>query len=203
MLVVGLTGGIASGKSTVSRILRDLGAEIIDSDVIAHELTRPGSACYSRIVEAFGEGVLNADGSLNRRRLGRRVFDSPEELKRLNSILHPAVISIVQEMIHEAGGRASPPEVLVVDAPLLIEAGMVSMVDVVWVVKVGESTQMERLIARDRLSLDEALSRIRAQMPLQDKIRFADVVIDNSGTIEETERQVVASLARGANPPNG
>jgi len=202
MLVVGLTGGIASGKSTVSRILRNLGAEIVDSDVIAHELTRPGSACYNRIVEAFGEGFLNADGTLNRRRLGRRVFDNPDELNRLNSILHPAVISIVQLKIDEAGRRPSPPEVLVIDAPLLIEAGMVSMVDVVWVVRVDEGTQMERLIARDRLSLDEALSRIRAQMSLKDKIKFADVVIDNSGTIEETEHQVIASLARGANPPD-
>ncbi|MDP2858560.1 MAG: dephospho-CoA kinase [Bacillota bacterium] len=202
MLVVGLTGGIASGKSTVSRILRNLDAEVIDSDIIAHELTRPGSACYNRIVEAFGHGFLNPDGTLNRRRLGRRVFDNRDELNRLNSILHPAVISIVQQKIDEAGRRPSPPEVLVIDAPLLIEAGMVSMVDVVWVVRVDESTQMERLIARDRLSLDEALSRIRAQMPLKDKIKFADVVIDNSGTIEETEQQVIASLARGANPPD-
>ncbi len=202
MLVVGLTGGIASGKSTVSKILRELGAEIIDSDVIAHELTRPGSGCYDQILEVFGGGFLNPDGTLNRRRLGRRVFDRPDELRRLNSILHPAVIGIVKQVIQDASARASPPEVLVVDAPLLIEAGMVPMVDVVWVVKVDESTQMERLIARDRLSLDEALSRIRAQMPLQEKIKFADVVIDNSGTIEETERQVVASLARGANPPD-
>jgi dephospho-CoA kinase len=202
MLVVGLTGGIASGKSTVSRILRELDAEIIDSDVIAHELTRPGSECYNRIVEAFGPGLLNPDGTLNRRRLARRVFDNREELARLNAIIHPAVISIVKQKIDEARASPWPPEVLVVDAPLLIEAGMVPMVDVVWVVKVDESTQMKRLIARDRLSLDEAMSRIRAQMPLKDKVKYADVVIDNSGTIEETEQQVIESLARGANPPD-
>jgi len=202
MLVVGLTGGIASGKSTVSRVLTKMGAEIIDCDLLVHELTRPGSRCWQEIVDTFGKDFLRQDGSLNRRKLGLLVFDNPDALEKLNAIVHPAVIGIIKERIEEARKSPEPPDVLVVDAPLLIEAGMVPLVDEVWVVKVDESTQMERLIARDRLTLREALSRIKAQMPLEEKIKFADVVIDNSGIVEETERQVRDSLARSGNPPD-
>lgn len=203
MLVLGLTGGIASGKSTVSRILARLGAEIIDLDELVHELERPGSQCFEQIVNAFGRQFLKPDGSLDRRKLGRVVFGNLQALARLNAIVHPAVIDLVKEKIEARRRSANPPQVLVIDAPLLIEAGMVPLVDTVWVVKVDESTQMERLIARDHLSLTEALNRIRAQMPLEEKIKYADVIIDNSGSMEDTERQVRENLAKHLGQSNG
>ncbi len=197
MLVIGLTGGIASGKSTVSRMLQEQGAEIIDADSLVHEVTQPGTDCLRRIIEAFGPAFLNPDGSLNRRRLGRLVFNDEDELRKLNAIVHPQVIEIIKSRIENARASERPPEVLVVDAPLLIEAGLVPLVDEVWVVAVDQNTQMERLMTRDRLNIDETLARIRAQIPLEDKIKIADVVIDNSGGVAETECQVKQNLARG------
>lgn len=193
MLVVGLTGGIASGKSTVSRILRELGAEIVDTDVLAHEVVSPGTEGWAQIVSAFGNDILRPDGTINRRLLGRKVFPDPEAVKRLNAIVHPRVIRVCEQRIAKARLQKDEHQhVLVIDAPLLIEAGMCDMVDEVWVVRVDEQTQLSRLMERDKFSFNEAISRVHAQMPLAEKLKHADRVIDNTGTVEATRAQIVA-----------
>ncbi|MEW6524559.1 MAG: dephospho-CoA kinase [Bacillota bacterium] len=188
MLVIGLTGGIASGKSTLSSILQQLGAHIIDADAVAHEVVRPGTPAHRELVEAFGRDILNPDSTINRRRLGRLVFSDREALHRLNNITHPRVISAIAGELDAL--RRQGTGVVVVDAPLLIEAGMTGLVDEVWVVAVDESTQLERLMSRDRYSFREAMNRLGAQLPLREKVRHAHRVINNSGTVEETRRQV-------------
>jgi len=185
-----LTGGIASGKSTVSRILSDLGATVIDADEVSREVVATGGDAWKEIVESFGAGILNEDGSIDRHKLGAIVFRDRSALERLNRIVHPRVIAVIESRLKELRRRPDPPPAAVVDAPLLIEAGMTRMVDVVWVVGVDRHTQVERLMCRDRFTLEEAERRIAAQMPLAEKIRFADAVIDNSGPLEATERQV-------------
>lgn len=189
MFVIGLTGGIASGKSTVSRLLKELGATILDADVIAREVVEPGQPALAEIAAAFGPEVLREDGSLDRARLGALVFGDGEARARLNAITHPRVIRRINELLEEER-RANPRGVAVVDAPLLLEAGMGHLVDEVWVVAADEETQLRRLMRRDGLSRAEAMRRIRAQMPLAEKLRQADRVIDTGCTLEETARQV-------------
>lgn len=196
MLVVGLTGGIASGKSTVSRLLRGLGAEVVDTDTVAHEVVLPGTEGWAQVVSAFGDDILRPDGTINRRLLGRKVFPDPAAVKRLNAIIHPRVIRVCEERIAAARRRAGTQQhILVIDAPLLIEAGMAGMVDEVWVVRVDEQTQLCRLMERDKFSFNEAIARVHAQMPLSEKLKHADRVIDNSGTRESTENQIRALWA--------
>ncbi len=185
MAVIGITGGIASGKSTVSRILRRLGAHIIDADAIARSQMRRGTAVWRAVVEAFGEQILKPDGEVDRKRLGEAVFRDPVNRRRLEEITHPPVIEEIGKRI-----RACPSDIVVVDAPLLVEAGMVSMVDRLWVVWVDKETQVDRVMKRDGLGREEAVLRVDAQMPLEEKVRIADVVIDNSGSLEETRVQV-------------
>lgn len=192
VLVVGLTGGIASGKSTVSRYLRELGAEIIDADVIARELVFPQSPAWQEIVNHFGKEILDADGFLQRKKLGEIIFQSPAEREILNRILHPRIKEKITELIR-AFCQREDLSLLIVDAPLLIEAGMVEMVDEVWVVAIPAELQLQRLRERDNLSVSEAQKRLATQMPLQEKIKYASRVIDNSGKIEET-RKTVSSL---------
>lgn len=190
--VIGLTGGIASGKSTVSRILKELGAEIIDADVLAHEVVLPGTEGWAQVVSVFGSEILRPDGTINRRLLGRRVFSDREAIRRLNDIVHPRVIKACGERI-EAARRfwGDRPHLLVIDAPLLIEAGMHKMVDEVWVVKVDERTQLERLMQRDHFTFKEAIARVHAQMPLVEKLKYAHRVIDNTGSVAETRQQIM------------
>ena len=194
--VIGLTGGIASGKSTVSRFLSRLGAVVIDVDIIAREVTSPGSLGLRRIIEAFGQEFLFPDGSLDRKKLAQLVFHDKGALKLLNSIVHPLVMERVEDIL-EALSRKSQIEgvktVVVLDAPLLLEAGADRLVDEVWVVSVDEKTQMERLMKREGFSREEALSRIRSQMPQKEKEKRADRIIDNSKTPEETEKIVKAA----------
>ncbi len=188
MVVIGLTGGIASGKSTVSRMLNDLGAEIIDADELSKEVVRPGQPAMQRIAEEFGSAVLLPDGSLNRQAMGRLVFGDPAARHKLNQIIHPLVIGMVRDrliMLRERGCR-----VAVVDAPLLLEAEMDFLVDQVWVVAVPEDIQVARAMKRDNLSEQAAMARIRSQMPLGEKVKRADRVIYNSGSLANTRRQV-------------
>lgn len=193
MRVIGLTGGIASGKSTVSGILREMGAEIVDADLLAHEVVQPGSEGWAQVVSAFGADILRPDGTINRRLLGRRVFPDPGAVRRLNGIVHPRVIKACLERIETARRLwGDNPHLLVIDAPLLIEAGMDTMVDEVWVVKVDENTQLRRLMARDHFTIGEAMSRVDAQMPLSEKLKHADRVIDNTGPVESTREQMLA-----------
>lgn len=188
MFVVGLTGGIASGKSTVSKMLRQLGAAICDADKIAKELQEAGTEVWQEITHTFGPDILLNDGSLNRQALGEIVFNDNDARQKLDSIVHPKVMERVNMVIAESNAR-----VVIVDAPLLIEAHMTAMVDEVWVVSVSEQLQLKRLMQRNNLDEREALARLRSQMPLSDKLKYADKVIDNSGSIEQT-RQIVGHL---------
>lgn len=183
--VIGLTGNIACGKSLVLRELARLGAETIDADQVSRDLTQPGSPVLAAIVEEFGPAMLRPDGSLDRRALGAVVFRDPDALRRLEAITHPAIVSEIRRRI-----AASRSPVVVVDAIKLFEASLARDCDEVWVVTCRPEQQLARLMARDQLSEEEALARIRAQPPQAEKIARADVVIDNSGPIETTLRQV-------------
>jgi dephospho-CoA kinase len=191
MVVIGLTGGIASGKSTVSRILRELGAPVVDADALVHELQRPGTPVTQAIVEAFGPEILRPDGTLDRAALGRIVFADAARRKVLEAIVHPAVRARMDEEIRRYQQAGHPAVVL--DVPLLIEGGTYRTVDRVWLVYVDGETQRRRLIDRDGLSPADAERRIAAQMSLEEKSAFADLVIDNRGTEGETRVQVEAA----------
>jgi dephospho-CoA kinase len=191
--VVGLTGGIGSGKSTVSELFRALGAVVIDADAIVHELQAPGSPLLAEMVAAFGTGILDAAGGLDREALGRVVFADAAQRARLGALVHPRVgVEMVRRL--EAARRLGAA-LVVLDVPLLLEgrasarAGPVPY-DAVIVVWAPEPVALERQMRRDGRDREEALRRIRAQMPLDEKKRLADHVIDNSGSREDTERQV-------------
>jgi dephospho-CoA kinase len=185
MKIIGLTGGIASGKSTVSRALRELGAIIIDADEVAHAIIEPGKPAWKDIVEHFGLGVLNPDQTIDREKLGAIVFNDPEKLQVLNQITHPRVGEQFKQMIKDIKSQQADA-VLFIEVPLLYETHMDRICDEVWVVWVDEETQIQRLMKRDGLSREDALKRIDAQMSLDEKAKRADVVIDNSFSIEET-----------------
>lgn len=186
---IGLTGGIAAGKSTVGRMLTDRGAALIDLDRIAREVVEPGREPLRLIAERFGPAVLNEDGTLNRSRLGEIVFASEEERKALEGITHPAIRAVMRERM-EALQREEPKRLVVVDVPLLYESRLQSYFQQVMVVYVPRAVQLERLMERNGLSEAEALRRIDAQMDIEEKRRMADIVIDNSGSQEATEAQV-------------
>lgn len=194
MRVIGLTGGIASGKSTVARMLEKLGAVIIDADQLAREVVMPGTPAYRAIVDAFGSGILNPDLTIDRRELGRLVFADAAARKRLEKITHPAIGMRAEERLAELR-RAGLPAVFYM-AALLVEAGVTSRVDEIWVVYVDRETQVARLMERDGYSREGALGRIAAQMPIEEKKKLGDVVIDNMGTPDETERQVKENWER-------
>lgn len=187
-MIIGLTGGIASGKSTVSNYLAELGAIIIDADKIAHEIMEKGKTAYWQVIEAFGREILAENGEIDRSRLGKIVFNNLEKKKILEEITHPQVIREMREKIEE---YRAENKVIVLDVPLLFEAGLDIMVDETWVVYVDRETQLQRLIARDGLSYEEANKRIQAQMSLEKKRVLADFVINNKGNIEDLKRQVL------------
>lgn len=187
--VIGLTGGIASGKSLVSEYLGELGAQIIDADEIARQVVQPGKPALREIVAEFGWSILSADGTLNRKKLGLLVFSDPAKLDRLNLITHPYILAEIRQVL-ERFRASSTCRVIVLDVPLLFEVGLERLVDEVWVVAVDYHTQLKRLIKRDNLTEDEARSRIAAQMPLEEKIKSAQCVIDNRFSPQETKRQV-------------
>ncbi|GAW92400.1 dephospho-CoA kinase [Calderihabitans maritimus] len=189
MFKIGLTGGIGSGKSTVAGILRELGAYVVDADQVAREVVQPGRPAWQEIVEHFGEEILQKDGQIDRKALGRLVFENPEARKKLNQITHPRVVERLLEIEREYR-RKDPRGILVLEIPLLIEARLTHLVDEVWVAAADEETQVERVMKRDKLSREEALRRIRAQMPLGEKIKYADRIIDTSGTLADTRRRV-------------
>ena len=194
MLVVGLTGGICSGKSTVAAMFARLGAAVIDADRVAHELQEPGQPLYEAIVSAFGREVVGEDGRIDRRKLGAMVFADPKARARLEDILHPAIVEECERRIQQAG--TSGAAVCLLDAALLIESGRHARFDMVILVEASEAVQIDRLMARMGLSRDEALQRIRLQMPREEKRRHASLVIENGGPLEETERQVKAAWER-------
>jgi dephospho-CoA kinase len=188
MRIIGLTGGIASGKSSVARIMESLGAVVIDADLLAREAVAVGKPAYQSIVAEFGEGVLNPDRTINRKALGEIVFADPDARRRLERITHPAIAQLAQQRLTSL--REGGVQVVVYMAPLLIEAGVTSRVDEVWVVYADSETQVERLMRRDGISREEALQRLAAQMPMEEKRKMGKVVIDNRGTPAEMEQTV-------------
>jgi dephospho-CoA kinase len=189
--VLGITGNIACGKSLVSSILAEAGAEVLDADRIAHEVMRPGSEVLQQIASQFGEEVINDDGSLNRHVLGQIVFSDPEALAMLERITHPPT---VREVLRRAGQSAAP--IVVIDAIKLFEAGLADHCDQNWVVYCDPLVQRQRLMERNQFTDVQARQRIDAQPLQEDKVRRADVVIDNSGDIPETREQVLRALQR-------
>jgi len=183
--VIGLTGNIATGKSVVLEMLRRLGAKAINADALAHEVMGRGTPVWQAVVGEFGEDILGPDGSIDRRKLGDIVFADEAALRRLEAIVHPAVIARTQELI-ENGQQP----VIVIEAIKLIEAGMHRACDALWVVTCRQEQQLARLMAQRGLSEEEARQRIEAQPPQEAKLALADVVIDNSGSLDETWRQV-------------
>ncbi len=190
-LLVGLTGSIATGKSTVSRMFAHLGARVIDADLLSREVAMPGQAAYARIVEEFGPQVVQEDGALDRKALGAIVFADPARRKRLEEITHPAIGARQQRILSVLDEEAFEGVVLW-DAALLFESGGVAKMDRVVVVFADPETEVRRLMERDGLREADARARIASQMPIAEKAKLADHVIDNSGTREETERQVRA-----------
>jgi len=193
MLVVGLTGGIASGKSTVSHLLAEHQIPIIDADVLSRRVVEPGTAGLRKIVREFGPTVQQADGSLDRKRLGQIVFRDKEKRRKLERIIHPAVRRAMLWDVCRCWMKGD--RVCVIDTPLLIEAGLWKWVGRIVVVYCSKELQLRRLIERDHMSEEDARSRLSAQLPLSEKLDYADYVLDNSGTIPELQRQVT-SLVR-------
>ncbi|GII86295.1 dephospho-CoA kinase [Sphaerisporangium siamense] len=186
MLKVGLTGGIGSGKSEVSRRLAGHGAVVIDADRIAREVVEPGTGGLAEVVAAFGAGVLREDGTLDRERLGRIVFSDPGELARLNAIVHPRV----GERMAELQRRAPADAVVVYDVPLLAENGLAPMYDVVIVVDASDEVRLDRLTSRRGMTREDALARIGAQAAREDRLKIADIVVPNEAGLGELDARV-------------
>lgn len=194
MRIIGLTGGIACGKSTVSRALCALGAAIIDADALAHELSQPGQPIFNAYMERFGREIVTAGGTLDRAAIAARVFADPAVRAEVDAIAHPLIRKAAEERLRAA--RAQDKTAAVLDVPLLFEAGWDVLADEVWVVALPAEEQLARLLARDKsMSEGEARARISAQMPLAEKCARADIVIDNSGTVKET-RECIEQLWR-------
>jgi dephospho-CoA kinase len=187
-VVIGLTGGIASGKSTVSAKLKELGAVVIDADLLARDVVRKGEMAYNRIVQCFGADILLPNGEINRKKLGSIVFSDKEKLALLNSITHPEIINRIKKRIREL--KAEGIKVIVLDAAILIEMGLHKYVDSVWVVTVDRDTQIKRLIERDRFDYREAENRINSQFSNEVRKKYADVIIDNNRPIEEVGKRL-------------
>lgn len=186
-LILGLTGSLGSGKSTVARIFSPYAELIIDADKLAHQCIGPGKRAHKKIVSLFGKGILCEDKTINRARLGQIVFNDLGKLKKLNSIVHPEVIREIKRQI-----KSVKEGIVVLDVPLLIEAGLRNLVDKIIVVKISRAQQLKRIKDRTLLSESDILKRIKAQLCLSAKEKLADFVIDNSGTIKETRKQAEA-----------
>lgn len=198
MLKVGLTGGIASGKSVVGEMFAKLGAHVVQADAISHELMQPGQPVYAEVVRRFGRGILNPDGSVNRARLAEAAFgaagsSTPSRVRELNEIVHPAVIRGQDEWMEELG-RRDPSAVAIVEAALILEAGAASRFDQLIVVTCRTGQRVERFAARTGMPTEaaraEVARRMAAQLSDEEKIKAADFVIDNSGSLDATEKQV-------------
>lgn len=188
---IGLTGGIACGKSTVAGMLVRRGALLIDADRIAREVVEPGTPVLAEVIRRFGDDLLLPDGSLHRKKLGERVFGNREALRDLENLLHPPIRALIRERM-QAYAAEQPDKLVVVDVPLLYESGQQAMYEQVMVVYVPREVQLQRLIARDGIKAEQAEKRLLSQMPIEEKKGLADWVIDNSGTLKETEKQIEA-----------
>ncbi|CAG9608863.1 dephospho-CoA kinase [Pseudoneobacillus rhizosphaerae] len=191
-LIIGLTGGIASGKSTVSRMLLDINIPVIDADLEARKVVEKGEKAYVRIIETFGSEILTATGDIDRVKLGSIVFHDEDKRNQLNAIVHPAV----RERMNDKKVKYvdSGNSVVILDIPLLFESKLTHMVDKTILVYVDAEVQLNRLMSRNQLIESEAMARIKSQMPLKEKIKLADAVIDNNGTIHDTKTQLIQIL---------
>lgn len=194
MKIIGLTGGIASGKSTISRLIREKGIPVICADELARKVVEPGYPAYKKMIAEFGEKILNPDKTLNRPKLALLVFSSPEKLKKLNSLIHPAITQEMKEEIERL--KKKKEKMVVLDIPLLFEEGLDELCDKAIVVYAPEETQRERLKKRENLSDQEITSRLKSQMLIEEKKKLGDFVIDNSGTPEETKAQLEGVLEK-------
>ena len=187
MKIIGLTGGIATGKSTVANMFRDANIPLIDTDLIAREVLNIGTTGYNEVVEQFGEEILFSDKEINRKELGRIIFTNPKKRNELNNIVHPKVKQIVLEEIERY--RRNNNHLVIVDVPLLYESKFDELVDDVIVVYTDHQLQLERLMDREQITDEYALMKIKAQMPLDEKVNRATYIIDNSASILETKKQ--------------
>ena len=191
MLIVGLTGGIVSGKSTVAEMFKELGAEIIDADNIARAIVQPGEKAWKDIVHYFGKEILQDDKEINRKELARIVFADKEKLEKLNRITHPEIIKTIKNKITDMRGKNNPDgAICIIEAPLLFEANLEGMMDKIIVVYLSRKEQIKRLLIRNNLTQDEAINRIDSQMSLEKKVQKADYVIDNGASLHHTRKQV-------------
>lgn len=188
MLVIGLTGGIGTGKSEAARHLRGLGAAVIEADAVGHEAYRPNTECWREVVGAFGEDILQPNGEIDRRKLGGIVFSDPEQLAKLNGIVHPGIARMVEDELVRLRSQGTP--VAVVEAALLFEAGWDSLVDEVWVTDSPVEAVVERLRVRNGLSTQEVMERMDSQMGRSDRLARADAVIDNTSGVADLKRTV-------------
>ena len=188
MLIIGLTGGIGTGKTQVANILEDLGAAIVNADLLGHEVYTPDTDGWREVVDAFGEDVLTPEGEVDRGKLGALVFSDPKALGRLNAITHPRIYKMVERRIESlrADGRLQA----VVEAALLVEANWIPLVNEVWMASATEGRVVRRLGARGGLDEEAILARIRSQMPQANRTKYADVVIENNGTLEQLRERV-------------
>jgi len=184
MVVAGLTGGIATGKSTVSKMLASMGANIIDADRIAFDVVTKDKPAWRKIIDNFGENILYPDGEIDRKKLGDIIFNSQEKKLMLNSIVHPEVFSEMARMVKELSNN--PSAIIILDVPLLIESGMNKGIKDVLLVYTPESIQLARLMQRDGINKKAAMSKIRSQMPIDKKLEYATFIIDNSSSLDMT-----------------
>lgn len=190
MLIIGITGGIGTGKTTVAKMFARRGAIVLDADLTAHRLIEPRRIAWRKIIVSFGKDILNRNGTVNRKLLADKVFADRRSLKKLCDIIHPLVYKEIKKVIGSIK-RRGPAAVIVLDVPLLLESGKKSMVDVLIVVKCSRSKQVKRARKKLGLTHSQFLQRLKSQMQLRDKIRAADFVIDNSGSIGSTEKQAM------------
>jgi dephospho-CoA kinase len=188
MKVIGLTGGIGSGKSTVAQFLEELGAVILDVDKVGHEVLKPGGEAWERVVNEFGKSIVTVSGEIDRAKLGKLVFNNRQARLRLNRIMHPIMDNTVLAKIEEY--RRKGVKVVVLEAPILLEAGRTSQVDEIWVAVAPEATVLKRLAEKTELSEQEARARIRAQLSNEERIKHADVVIDTDCSLDELKARV-------------
>jgi len=190
VLLVGLTGGVASGKSIVAQMLVELGAHLIDTDQLARKVVEPDRPAWRDIVARWGEGILNEDRSINRGKLAQIIFSNPKARKELEGMTHPRIDEEVKRLVEELEYADNGRGIIIIDIPLLYEVNWQDKVDLVMVVYADEDTQIERLLKRRGMTREEAQARLNSQIPLSEKVKYADFVIDNSGPMQRTKDQV-------------
>ena len=189
MIIIGITGSFGTGKSTVASLFAKSGAKVLDADKLTHKIMVPGEVPYRKILRLFGEGILKKDRSIDRRLLGRIVFSDRKALNKLIKLIHPRIIKLLKEEIRRIK-KENPCAIVAIDAPLLIEAGLLKEVDKLIVVKASRKEQFKRCAVRNGMTKIDIARRIASQMPLKSKVQLADYVIDNNGSLQETRKQV-------------